>query len=169
MSTQGEPLRLWYTRPAGEWVEALPIGNGRLGAMIFGGVTTERLQLNEDTLWSGELAEWNNPQARDLLPEVRQLLFAGRYKEAEQLCLKMQGPFTQAYQPLGDLYLRFAAGEPVTAYQRELDLDRAVATVRYVHDGATFTREVFASAPDQVIALRLSCDRPGQISFTAAL
>jgi alpha-L-fucosidase 2 len=169
MTETGHDLWLWYTRPAQEWVEALPVGNGRLGAMIFGGLETEHLQLNEDTLWSGGPKKWNNPSARDLLPEVRRLLFAGRYVEAEQLCLKMQGPFTQAYQPLGDLYLRFDAGEAATAYRRELDLDSAIATVRYACDEARFTREVFASTPDQVIALRVSCDRPGQISFTARL
>jgi alpha-L-fucosidase 2 len=87
MTETGHDLWLWYTRPAQEWVEALPVGNGRLGAMIFGGLETEHLQLNEDTLWSGGPKEWNNPSARDQLPEVRRLLFAGRYIEADQVCL----------------------------------------------------------------------------------
>jgi len=169
MGEDERSLLLWYAQPASEWVEALPVGNGRLGAMIFGSVAVERLQLNEDTLWSGGPQDWNNPRARDLLPEVRRLLFAGKYAEAEQLCVGMQGPFTQAYQPLGDLYLRFAGDGAAADYRRELDLENAIATVRYTRDGATFTREVFASAPDQVIVVRLSCNRPGQISFATAL
>src|SRR6185503_18306799 len=93
--------------PARAWVEALPLGNGRLGAMVFGGLATERVQLNLDTLWSGAPGAWNNPGARAVLPEVRRLLFAGNYVEADSVCKKMQGPFTQSYQPLGDLYLQF--------------------------------------------------------------
>jgi alpha-L-fucosidase 2 len=164
------PLRLWYGQPAQQWVEALPVGNGRLGAMVFGGVTSERLQLNESTLWSGGPRDWNNPAARAVLPQVRAAIFAGHYDEAAQLCHKMQGPYTEAYQPLGDLRLEFAApAAPPTGYARSLDLDRAVATVRYQADGATFTREVFSSFPDQVVVVRLTCDQPGKISFTASL
>jgi alpha-L-fucosidase 2 len=163
------PLRLWYQQPAKKWVEALPVGNGRLGAMVFGGVADERLQLNESTLWSGGPKDWNNPAARNVLPQVRAAVFAGRYAEAEALCKKMQGPYTQAYQPLGDLRLEFSGLENPTGYERSLDLDRAVATVRYHAAGANFTREVFSSFPDQVIVVRLTCDQPGKISFTASL
>ena len=98
---------LWYGQPARHWVEALPIGNGRLGAMVFGGVDTERLQLNEDTLWSGEPTDWNNPGAKTVLPELRRLLDEGDYIGADALCKKMQGPFTQSYQPMGNLFLDF--------------------------------------------------------------
>ena len=160
-------LELRYTRAAEKWVEALPVGNGRLGAMVFGGVKNERLQLNEATLWSGAPRDWNNPGAKDVLPQVRAAIFAGDYGKADQLCKKMQGPYNESYQPLGDLRLEFFhEGEP-TAYQRGLDLDRAVATSNYQVGGAHFKREVFSSFPDQVIVVRLTCDQPGKISFTA--
>ncbi len=163
------PLRLWYQQPAEKWVQALPVGNGRLGAMLFGGVAGERLQLNESTLWSGGPKDWNNPAAREVLPQVRAAVLAGRYAEAEALCKKMQGPYTQAYQPLGDLRLEFPGSGNFSGYERSLDLDRAVATVRYHTGNATFTREVFSSFPDQIIVMRLTCDQPGKVSFTASL
>ncbi|MBV9788093.1 MAG: glycoside hydrolase family 95 protein [Chloroflexi bacterium] len=164
-----DDLSLWYDRPAREWVEALPIGNGRLGAMVFGGVATERLQLNEDTLWSGGPREWNNPQAREVLPEVRRLIAAGEFAAADALCRQMQGPYNQSYQPLGDLKLHFTIAEPPGHYRRSLNLHTAIATTQYRCGDVTFTREVFASAPDRVIVLRLSADQPGQISVTATL
>jgi alpha-L-fucosidase 2 len=136
--------------------------------MVFGGATTERLQLNEATLWSGGPKETNNPGARAVLPLVRAAVFAGRFKEAEELCKKMQGPYTQSYQPLGDLKLEFTGGA-VTAYERSLDLDRAIATTRYQVGDATVTREVFASHPDQLLVVRISANRPGAVSFTASL
>lgn len=159
-------LTLRYTRPAARWTEALPVGNGRLGAMVFGGLAREQLQLNEATLWSGAPKDWNNPAAKEILPQVRAALLAGDHVQATALSKKMQGPYTQAYQPLGDLRLAFAGTEGATGYERSLDLDRAVATVRYTVDGATFTREVFSSFPDQVIVVRLTCDQPGRIGFT---
>jgi alpha-L-fucosidase 2 len=165
-----EPLLLRYQRPAERWTEALPVGNGRLGAMVFGGISAEHLQLNEATLWSGAKTDWNNPAARDYLPQVRAAIFAGDYVKAGELCRKMQGPYNQSYQPLGDLRLAFSGiDEPaaLATYERMLDLDRAVATVRYKDGGATFTREVFSSYPDQVIVVRLTCDQPGKINFTA--
>ena len=160
---------LRYEKPAQKWVEALPVGNGRLGAMVFGGIAGERLQLNEATLWSGGPKDWNNPGARAVLPQVRAAIFAGLYKEAEELCKKMQGPYTQSYQPLGDLHLDFGGSATVAAYERSLDLDRAVATTRYRAGDATITREVFASFPDQLIVVRLTADRPGALSFAATL
>lgn len=162
-------LHLWYRQPAQQWVEALPIGNGRLGAMVFGGLAHERLQLNEDTLWSGGPQEWDNPGALAVLPELRRLLFDGEYAQADQLSKQMQGPFTQSYQPLGDLYLDFDDQPTPVTYRRELDLDTAIASVFYTIGDANFTREVFASAPDQAIMLRMSCDQPGRISFSAWL
>ena len=164
-----QALKLWYRQPAREWVEALPIGNGRLGAMVFGGVELERLQLNEDTLWSGGPGEWNNPEAHQVLPDVRRRLFAGAYSEADELCKKMQGSFTQAYQPLGNLFLKFEHKSTTNDYYRNLNLDTATASVRYQVDGATFWREVWASAPDQIITVRLTCDQPGRINLTAWL
>ena len=102
---QSTQLKLWYTQPATKWVEALPVGNGRLGAMVFGGVARERIALNEDTLWSGAPRESNNPDAREQLPAVRRAIAEGHYEEADRLTKKMQGPFTQSYLPLGDLLL----------------------------------------------------------------
>ena len=162
---------LRYDQPAQKWVEALPVGNGRLGAMVFGGIASERLQLNEATLWSGGPKDWNNPAARAVLPQVRAAIFAGRYKEAEELCKKMQGPYNQSYQPLGDMKLDFGGEATATtsAYERSLDLDRAVATTRYRLGDATLTREVFASFPDQLIVVRLTADQPGSVSFSATL
>ena len=163
----GETVTLRYDRPASHWTEALPVGNGRLGAMVFGGPAIEQFQLNEATLWSGAPSDWNNPGAKDVLPQVRAALFAGDYVKATALSKKMQGSFTESYQPLGDVRLAFPGTDAVAGYGRTLDLDRAVATVRYQVGGATFTREVFSSFPDQVIVVRLTCDQPGRISFTA--
>jgi alpha-L-fucosidase 2 len=169
-ATPDETLRLWYRQPATQWTEALPIGNGRLGAMVFGGVETERLQLNEDTLWSGHPRDTAQPRARDYLHEVRRLVIdEGRYVEAGELTKKMQGPFTQSYQPLGNLYLRFAHGDSATDYRRELDLGAAVARVTYRVGDARFSREVFATAVDHVIVVRLTCDKAGQIDVIATM
>jgi alpha-L-fucosidase 2 len=170
--TQANPdLTLWYKTPAQQWINALPVGNGRLGAMVFGGIQQERLQLNEDTLWSGGPRDWNNPQALQVLPEVRRLIFEERYAEANTLAQQMQGSYTESYQPLGDLLLDFpfADTEAVSAYYRDLDLDRAVATTCYTLDRATYTREVFSSFPDQVIVVRVACDQLGKLNFTVRL
>ncbi len=160
---------LWYETPAEQWVEALPVGNGRLGAMVFGGVESERLQLNEDTLWSGHPHDGNNPAAKDVLPSVREAIFAGDYERADELAKGMQGTFTQSYQPLGDLRLSFEHEGEATTYRRDLDLDTAVASVSYRVGETYYTREVFASAPDQAIMVRLTADRPGQLNFSAQL
>ncbi|MBN1370551.1 MAG: glycoside hydrolase family 95 protein [Anaerolineaceae bacterium] len=164
------PLLLWYKRPAKKWVEALPVGNGRLGAMIFGGLPQERLQLNEDTLYAGGPYDPNNPNALAALPEARRLIFAGEYQAADRLIGEqmMAQPIKQMpYQPVGDLILDFPDHEDFSEYRRELDLDSALACVTYRSGDVTFTREVFASPVDQVIVVRLSADRLGQISFTA--
>ncbi|MCD6303640.1 MAG: glycoside hydrolase family 95 protein, partial [Planctomycetes bacterium] len=164
-------LVLWYDRPAGQWTEALPIGNGRLGAMVFGRVGDEDIQLNEDTFWAGGPYDPSNPEALKALPEARRLIFAGKYRQAHELIGRkmMARPLRQMpYQTAGDLRLKFtAAGEP-TRYRRELDLDRAVVRVTYRQGGVTFTREVFASAPDQVIVVHVSADRPGSVGFDAS-
>lgn len=171
---------LWYRQPAGQWVEALPVGNGCLGGMVFGGIAEERIQLNDHSLWSGGPQDADNPDALAALPEIRRLLFAGRYAEAQELTyrrLVCQGPGSRdgasgpygSYETLGDLHLTFEGlGEPHD-YGRELDLETAVARVTFRCGEATFTREVFGSAPDQALVIRLTCDRPGRLSFTAAL
>lgn len=137
--------------------------------MVFGGVENERLQLNEDTLWSGGFKDTTSPNAKAALPAVRQAIQNGNYVEADQLAKQLQGPFTQSYQPLGDLHLHVANVEAASDYHRQLDLDTAIATTRYKVGDVSFTRQAFASAPHQVIVLRLSADRSGQISFVAAI
>ena len=184
-------LSLWYRAPASdhpllpldappqarqagatEWVRALPVGNGRLGAMVFGGVVHERLQLNEDTLWAGRPYDPVNPEAKDALPDVRRLIADGKYADAAKLvgAKVMSTPLRQMpYQTVGDLALTFPRVEAVENYRRDLDLTDATAHVSYVSGGVTFSREVFASAPDQVIVVRLTASRPGKISFEARL
>lgn len=164
---------LWYRQAAANWNEALPIGNGRLGGMIFGGVWSDEIQLNEDTVWAGEKRDRNNPEAGKNLPEVRRLLFAGLPHEAEALAERTVISTPKRlppYQPLGVLRMDFGDDphEAVTDYRRELDLDTAMARTTY-RQGAKFTREVFASAPDQVIVVRLTCDQPKHITFAAGL
>ncbi len=166
------PLCLWYRRPAAQWIEALPIGNGRLGAMVFGGIDGERIQLNEDTLWGGGPYDPNNREALAALPEARRLVFAGKYREAHELigAKMMAKPLGQMpYQPVGDLLLKFPEVKAAENYRRDLDLDTAVARVGYTVSGVRFTREVFSSAVDQVIVLRIAADKPGQVSFTAGM
>ena len=160
---------LWYTAPANHWVEALPIGNGRLGAMIFGGLPEERLQLNEESLWSGHPKDCDNPDAQNYLPLARKAVFDGDYALADQLCKKMQGPFTQSYQPMGDLRLAFEHAGEMTDYRRSLDLDTAVAETTYRAGGVGFVRQVFATAADDAIIVRLTCDAPGGLTFAATL
>ena len=162
---------LWYRKPAATWTEALPLGNGRLGAMVFGGIAGEELQINEDTLWSGGPYQPINPDALPHLEEVRQLVFNGRYAEAEALAnrFSMARPHLQmSYQPAGNLWLYFAH-QDVGDYRRELDLDRALATVSYVAGGVRFSREAFISPVDQVLVLRVSADVPGALSATIRL
>ena len=165
-----DPLSLWYRRPAAKWTEALPVGNGRLGAMVFGKVGRERLQLNEDTLWAGGPYDPSNPEALEALPEARRLIFAGKHREAFDLIGKkmMAKPLRQMpYQPLGDLFLEFGDLPAAKDYRRELSLREAIARTTFLAGGTRFTREVFASPADQVIAVRLLADKPGAVSFTA--
>jgi alpha-L-fucosidase 2 len=163
-------LKLWYETPAQQWVDALPIGNGRLGAMVFGGGATgdpaqELLQLNEDTLWSGAPRDGNNLDAKNHLQEIREaVLMKQDYHLADQLCKKMQGLFAEAYQPLGDLQVSVKHSGAVSNYRRELDLDAACARTEYASDGVNFRREVFASAPDQVIVFQAAAEKPRHIS-----
>lgn len=165
-------LVLWYEKPATQWIEALPVGNGRLGAMVFGGAASERLQLNEDTLYAGGPYDPNNRDALAALPEARRLIFEGKYEEANDLAgaRMMARPIKQMpYETVGDLKLEFPGHLEFRNYRRELDLETATARVSYSSGGADFTREVFVSPVDQVIAVRLFCDHPKRISFFATL
>jgi len=170
-AASAEPLTLWYHKPATQWeTEALPVGNGRLAAMVFGGINHERIQFNEETVWDGVPRDQNNPEALAALPEVRRLLFEGKNAEATKLAgAKMMGiPKTiKSYQTLGDLFLDFPGTKTVAGYRRDLDLTTAVASVRFRVDGVEYSREVFVSAPDQVIVIRLRADQPGRLNFTA--
>jgi alpha-L-fucosidase 2 len=163
---------LWYRAPATVWTEALPVGNGRLGAMVFGGTARERLQINEDTLWAGGPYSQVNPEARPNLERVRELIFAGRFAEAEALAEdKLMGkPIRQMpYQPAADLWLDFDLPSPVADYRHELDLDAAIATTRFSAGDVTLTREVFSTAADGVLVVRLSADKAGALSFALSL
>jgi len=165
-------LTLWYNQPAGKWVEALPIGNGRLGGMIFGGVTNEHLQFNEDTLWTGHPHEYQHEGAAKFLPQIRQLLWDGKQKEAEDLATKefMSVPIRQkAYQPFGDVWLSFPDHTNASNYRRELDLVSATVKVSYEAGGVTYKREIFASHPDQVIVWRISANKSRKVNFTVAM
>jgi alpha-L-fucosidase 2 len=163
-------LVLWFKKPADKWTDALPIGNGRLGAMVFGGVREERLQLNEDTLWSGAPRDWNNPDALKHLPEVRRLALEEQdYVGADKVCRQMQGPFAEAYQPLGDLHIKLDHGDEVSDYRRELDLDTGIARTSYRIGEAQYVREAFVSAVDQVIVVRMTTTAEAGLKFTVAI
>ncbi|MUG21566.1 glycoside hydrolase family 95 protein [Paenibacillus macerans] len=171
MTSLEQKHRLWYRKPAAEWNEALPIGNGRLGAMIFGGTAEEKLQLNEDSVWYGGPRDRNNEDALPHLPQIRKLIMEGRLQEAEELAaLTMTGlPEAQRhYLPLGDLLLSFADHEqPAQDYMRELDLENGVSRISYRIGEVRYTRELFASYPDQAIVIRVSADKEKAISFKA--
>ena len=169
---EGDRLTLWYRQPAERWTEALPVGNGRLGAMVFGGIAQDRVQFNEDTVWVGQPHDYSRPGAHEHLATLRELLFAGEQQAAQKLAMEqfMSVPLRQMpYQPLGDVILRFPGSADATDYRRELDLDAAVAKTAYTAAGTRYTREVIASHPDQVIVIRLTADRPGSVSFDATL
>lgn len=161
---------LWYNTPAKDWNEALPIGNGRLGAMIFGRPGEELIQLNEQTLWTGGPVDLNpNPDAPKYLQSVREAIFKDSIHQAVKLLRKMQGPNTQMYQPLGDIIIkhRFNKSELDSSKNyRELNISNATALTSYTVNGIRFTREIFASAPDQVMMIRLRASKPGALNFT---
>ena len=165
-------LKLWYNQPAKRWVEALPVGNGRLGAMIFGDPSKERIQLNENTVWAGSPYTNANPKALKALPVIRKLIFEGDYEKAQDMANKdiiSQTAQGMPYQTVGSLYLHFPGSEKYIDYYRELNLEEATATVKYKVDGVTFKRVVFASFPDQVIIVKLTADKPEKINFTASM
>lgn len=192
----GPKMKLWYQSPANaavkdgtdawtddvEWLKALPLGNGSLGAMVFGDVPMERIQLNEETMWSGSPQHSDNPVAAENLQRIRQLLFEGRYREATELTNRTQVctgagsgsgngkdvPYG-SFQTLGDLWIDFDCKDEYTDYYRDLDLETAVATVSYTHDGVRYRREIFVSRPDQVMVVRMTADRRGALSFTCRM
>jgi alpha-L-fucosidase 2 len=169
------PPSLWYRQPAGTWNDALPVGNGRMGAMVFGGVASERIQFNESTVWTGGPHDYSHKGAVKFLPQIRELLLAGRQKEAEALAMRefMSEPVRQkAYQAFGDVLIDFGGLPPGAVpanYRRSLNLDTAIASVRYSHGGVTYTREVLASYPANVIAIRLTASKSRKLSFTVSL
>lgn len=163
-------LKLWYQQPARVWTEALPLGNGRLGAMVFGHVREELIQLNESTLWSGGPVTDNlNPEAPKYLPQIREAVFAGDYKKASDLCKRMQGVFSDSYLPLGDLRIsQQFSGTNSLSYYRDLNISDALATTRFKSGGTEYTRQVFSSAPDQVIVIRLTASKSGALNMKIA-
>ena len=171
---QQRELKLWYNKPADNWVAALPIGNGRLGAMVFGGVENERIQLNEESVWTGGPIKRANPEALENLDKVRQLLFEGKYAEGERLAQeKIMGTRLEkgahTYQTLGDLHFKFNKLGAISQYIRSLDLRTAVTTTEFEAGGIKYKREVFASAPDQVIVIKLTASEKGKLSFSTWL
>jgi len=166
-----EPLRLWYTQPAANWNEALPVGNGRLGAMIFGDPATEHLQLNEETVWGGGPHNNVYPEFAPVIKEVRRLILEGRYAEAQELAdTKIASPQNgMPYQTLGDLLIAFPGHDSCTGYNRALDIENAVATVSYTANGIRYKREIFSSFADQVIICRLTADKSSSINAMVSL
>ncbi len=166
------PLKLWYDQPARQWVEALPVGNGRLGAMVFGNPSREVIQLNENTVWAGQPNRNDNPQAKEALPEVRRLIFEGKYAEAQNVVNQKfisKSSHGMPYETVGNLKLSFKDHENFTDYYRELDIEKAVASSRYRVNGVTYKTEVFSSFPDQVIVVRIAADKPGALNFSATM
>ncbi len=159
---------LTYKKPAKEWTEALPLGNGRIGAMHFGGVEVDHFQLNEDTLWSGP-PEHEKQQDKQTLTHVRQLIEAEKYEQANTEAKKLFGPYTEAYMPLGNITLRHLHGNSATNYERKLDMNQALSTVRYQIGDTVYQREAFISHPHQVLAIRLQSSQTGQLNFSVAL
>lgn len=177
-SVNWDGLRLFFQQPAAAWQDALPVGNGRLGAMVFGNTDVERIQLNEESIWDGEYRDRDNPRAGAAVPIIRQLLFEGKVHEAEALAVSDMLSMPRrmpCYQTLGDLTLDFSPANSANAsaattsslsgYKLELDLDRAIVTTRFTRNEVQFTREVFSSAPDQVIVIRLAASQRGDLSF----
>lgn len=159
-------LKLWYNQPATQWVEALPVGNGRIGAMVFGNAAQEQLQLNEGYLWSGAPRDGNNPEAYKTLPHIRRLLDEEKYMEADKTAREMMGMYSARYLTLGSLFLDSRIGSDISGYRRELDLNNALSRVSFTSGGVTYTREVFSSYPAQLLVIRISASRPGAITFS---
>lgn len=168
LSVQAGDVKLWYKQPAKTWVEALPIGNSRMGAMVYGGTAREEIQLNDETLWGGSPYRNDKPEALGSLEKVRELIFAGKNMDAQNLIQQTfyAGHHGMPYQTIGSLIIESPEHDRAIDYYRELDLERAVTTTRYKVDGVTYQREVFASFPDKIVVVRLTADRPGKLNFT---
>ncbi len=163
-------LRLWYDKPATVWEEALPLGNGKTGAMVFGGVALERFQLNDNTLWSGAPNPGNTLDGPSILPQIRKQVFEGNYDSAATLWKKIQGPYSARYLAMGDLWLENQSGDTTTSfYYRDLDLTNAIATTKYTVNGVTYKREAFISHPDKTMVIRITSDKAGAINFNTGL
>ncbi len=174
MAAPPSDLELWYDEPANHWLEALPVGNGRMGAMVHGGITEEIIQFNEDTIWHGKPHDYSRAGAHEHLSEIRSLLFAGKQKEAEALAMEvfMGDPLRQvSYSTFGELKLNFMGLDEtqIKNYRRSLDLNEAIVHVSFEHEGVRYTREVFHSYPDNVLVVRISADQPGKINLAASL
>jgi alpha-L-fucosidase 2 len=172
LSQENSQLKLWYDEPAEKWVEALPIGNGRLGAMVYGDPQEEVIQLNENTVWAGQPNRNDNPEAKEYLPEVQELLFEGKSGEAQGLVNERfisKTSHGMPYQTVGNLKLSFPNHENYSGYYRELDLKNAVTTTRYTVGDIGYETKVFASHPDQVIVVQIKADKPGALNFTATM
>jgi len=172
----GAILKLWYDRPARAWEEALPLGNGKTGAMVFGQINREHFQLNDNTLWSGYPDAGNNPNGPVILPLVREAIFRGDYDSATALWKKMQGPYSARYLPLADLWLDFdrkdgasSSDSVPTAYYRDLDLNTAIATVKYTLAGISYERKTFISYPGKVMVVHIKADKKGALNFSVSL
>src|SRR5690349_20678623 len=168
LSLHAQPtLKLWYTQPAAKWVEALPLVNGKLGAMVFGGANEELLQLNESNLWSGGPVKTNvNPEAKNVLPQIRKALLEEKdYTKANELTKKMQGLYSQSYLPMGDVIIRQLANGNPAEYYRDLNIGEATATTRFTADGVQYIREMFISAPDNVMVIHLTANRKGALTL----
>ena len=169
---ENNSLKLWYKKPATKWNEALPNGNGRLGTMLFGNPSYEHIQLNEESLWAGAQFDHNNPQAGKRIKEIQQLLLDGKNKQAYELsieALMAVPPRLRSYQTLGDLYIDFGSFHSVENYSRQLDLNTGITTVKYKSGGVNYTRELFVSAPENCIVIRLTADKPGAINCNLIL
>ncbi|HVG14637.1 MAG TPA: glycoside hydrolase family 95 protein [Chitinophagaceae bacterium] len=163
-------LKLWYNKPASIWEEALPLGNAKTGAMVFGGIATERFQLNDNTLWSGAPTPGNVAEGPKILARVREQLFASNWDSATKIWKNIHGPYSARYLPLADLWLKNNASDSIaTSYTRELDLSNAISTVKYTIKGVTYQRETFISHPDKIMVVKISADKKGALNFNTAL
>ena len=168
LMAKADDLKLWYQQPAKVWTEALPLGNSRLGAMVYGGVVNEQIQLNEETVWGGGPHRNDSPKAFGVLPKVRELIFAGREKEAEKVMADnfFTGQHGMPFQTIGSLMLEFDGHADYSNYRRDLDLERAVASVRYKIGEVNYTRTIFTSLVDNALIIRIETDKPGAVNFT---
>jgi alpha-L-fucosidase 2 len=165
-TSENPNLKLWYNRPATIWEEALPLGNGKTGAMVFGGIVTERYQLNDLTLWSGAPNDGNNPNGPEILKTTREAVVTGEYAKAGEAWKKIHGPYSASYEPMGDLFIKMKMKDSVVSnYYRDLNIQKAITSVRYQHAGTEYTKETFVSFPDKVMVVDLKSNHKSALSF----